>query len=120
MTRLLLDEHLSGRIIGKTLEGLGHDVKAISGDKDLEGLEDDIVLNLAVSEKRVLMTANVSDFMPLLVGLDEAGKSHSGCLLIPNSFRNEHFGAIVSAIEDQLEEAPPDAWADRVAWLRKR
>jgi predicted nuclease of predicted toxin-antitoxin system len=119
LTRLLLDEHLSGRAIGKALEEHSHDVRAISGDKSLEGLEDDAVLDLAISEGRILVTANVSDFIPLLTRLAEAGKSHTGCLLIPNSFRNEDFGAIVSAIERQLGEVPQEAWKDHVAWLRK-
>lgn len=120
MTRLLLDEHLSGRVIGKALEERGHDVKAISGDKELEGLEDDAVLGLAVSEGRVLVTANISDFMPLIVELNEAGKSHAGCLLVPNSFGNEDFGAIISATEDRLEGIAQEEWINRVSWVRKR
>jgi predicted nuclease of predicted toxin-antitoxin system len=113
-----LDEHLSGRVIGKALEERGHDVKSISGDKKLEGSEDGEVFELAISEERVLVTANVSDFMPLVIGLNESGLSHSGCLFIPNSFRNENFGAIISAIENQLEKASGE-WVDLVIWIER-
>ncbi len=89
MTRLLLDEHLSGKVIGEALQERGHDVRAISGDKELEGLDDAGVLERATREERVLVTANIVDFVPLIAGLNKAGKSHAGCVLIPNSFSNE-------------------------------
>lgn len=119
MTRVLLDEHISGKVIGKALEEHGHDVRAISGDKGLEGLEDEDVLDLAVSEKRVLVTANVADFMPLIIGLSEAEKSHTGCIFIPNSFSNEDFGPLIFAINRELEGVSQDEWTDRVGWARR-
>lgn len=89
MTRLLLDAHLSGRAIGRALQDLGHDVHAIDTEKNLEGLKDEDVLELAISEGRVLITANVADFLPLISALAASGRSHTGCILVPNSFRNE-------------------------------
>lgn len=118
MTRLLLDEHLSGKAIGKALQESGHDVRAISGDKELEGLNDEGVLERAIREERVLLTANIVDFIPLITGLNKAGKSHPGCILIPNSFSNEDFGALISAIEQELKDTPEDDWTDRVKWAR--
>jgi len=61
LTRLLLDAHLSGRAIGRALQDRGHDIRALDADKNLEGLRDEDVLNLANSEDRVLITANVAD-----------------------------------------------------------
>jgi hypothetical protein len=77
------------------------------------------VLELAISEDRVLITANVADFLPLLTTLIESGRSHQGCLLIPNSFRNEDFGPLISAIARELQEVTPDEWTDRIAWVRR-
>ncbi len=48
--------------------------------------------------------------------MDEARRSHAGCLPIPNSFRNEDFGAIISSIEGQLNGVSQEEWMDRVAW----
>ena len=120
MTRLLLDAHLSGRAIGRALQDRGHDVRALDTEKNLEGLKDEDVLQLAISEDRVLVTANVADFLPLLGDLASSGRSHPGCILIPNSFRNEDFGPLISAIDREMQEVPPDEWADRVGWARRR
>jgi hypothetical protein len=40
-------------------------------------------------------------------------------MLIPNSFRNEDFGALISAIDHELQEVQPDEWIDRVRWTRR-
>lgn len=119
MTRLLLDAHLSGRAIGRALRDRGHNIRALDAEKDLEGLRDEDVLELAISENRVLITANVADFLPLLTTLIESGRSHPGCILIPKSFRNEDFGPLISAIDRELQEVPPDEWTDRVAWAHR-
>lgn len=120
MTRLLLDAHLSGRVIGRALRDRGHDIRTLDAEKNLEGLKDEDVLELAISEDRVLITANVADFLPLLTTLVESGRSHPGCILIPRSFRNEDFGPLISAIDRKLQEVPPDRWTDRVGWARRR
>jgi len=120
LIRLLLDAHLSGRAIGRALRDRGHDVRAIDAEKNLEGLKDEDVLELAIFEGRVLITANVADFLPLLTALGGSGRSHPGCILIPNSFRNEDFGPLISAIDRELQEVPPDEWTDRVGWARRR
>jgi hypothetical protein len=119
LTRLLLDAHLSGRAIGRTLRDRGHDIRSLDTEKNLEDLRDEDVLDLAVSEDLVLITANVADFLPLLTTLIESGRSHRGCLLIPNSFRNGDFGPLISAIDRELQEVPPDEWTDRIAWARR-
>jgi predicted nuclease of predicted toxin-antitoxin system len=119
LTRLLLDAHLSGRAIGRALRDRGHDIRALDVEKNLEGLRDDDVLELAISEDRVLITANAADFLPLLTALVESVRSHPGCILIPNSFRNEDFGPLISAIDRELQEVPPDKWTDRIGWARR-
>jgi hypothetical protein len=77
------------------------------------------VLELAISENRVLITANVADFLLLLTTLIESGRAHPGCILIPNSFRNEDFGALISAKDHELQEVQPNEWIDRVRWTRR-
>ena len=119
MTSLLLAAHLSGRAIGRALRDRGHNIRALDAEKDFEGLRDEDVLELAISENRVLITANVADFLPLLTGLIESGRSHPGCILIPKSFRNEDFGPLISAIDRELQEVSPDEWTDRIAWAQR-
>ncbi|MEJ7841882.1 MAG: DUF5615 family PIN-like protein [Rubrobacter sp.] len=119
MTRLLLDAHLSGRVIGRALRDRGHDVRNIDAEKNLEGLKDEDVMELAISEDRVLITANVVDFLPLIGELAKSGRSHPDCILIPNSFRNEDFGPLISAIDSELQDVLLDEWIDRIGWARR-
>ena len=64
--RILLDAHISGRTEGKALAENGHEVRALDSEIELEGLPDPEVLELAASEGRILVTANIRDFEPLL------------------------------------------------------
>lgn len=89
MIRLLLDAHISGRVVGRALEEAGHDVYALDSEKELEGMKDPAVLELAISEERVLVTANVGDFMALITELNASGRSHPGCICVPRSISNE-------------------------------
>ena len=90
-------------------------------DKNLEGLRDEDVLELAISEDRVLITDNVADFLPLIGDLVSSGRPHPGYILIPNSFRNEDFGPLISVIDRELREVPREEWTDRVGgWARRR
>src|SRR5215218_5455902 len=117
--RILLDAHISGRTVGKALIERGHDVRSLDSDPDLEGLSDPEVLQLAATEGRVLVTANVRDFEPLLREWAGEGRSHAGVILVPSSVRNEAFGAVISGVEETLADTDQEEWIDRVVWLRK-
>jgi predicted nuclease of predicted toxin-antitoxin system len=117
--RLLLDAHLSGRVVGKSLTRSGHDVRALDQEPELEGLPDTSVLELATAEGRVLVTANIRDFEPILREWAGEMRSHSGVILVPSSVRNEDFGILVQGIEKTLSLASQKGWADRVEWLRR-
>ena len=117
--KFLLDAHVSGRTVGRALAKDGHDVRALDSEIGLEGLADPDVLELAAGEGRVLVTANVRDFEPLLREWSGEGWSHAGVILIPPSVRNEAFGVLISGIERTIGRVDQNGWADRVAWLRK-
>nr|MBA2460345.1 DUF5615 family PIN-like protein [Actinomycetota bacterium] len=59
--RLLLDANLSSRRIGGQLRADGHDVRGVADEPDLEGLDDESVLELATQEDRILITRNSRD-----------------------------------------------------------
>ncbi len=64
--RILLDAHISGRTVGKALIEGGHDLRALDSEVELEGLSDLEVVELAATEGRVLVTAHIRNFEPLL------------------------------------------------------
>lgn len=83
--KLLLDAHVSGRTVGRTLAEGGHDVRALDSEIELEGLADPDVLELAAAEGRVLVTANIRDFEPLLREWAGEGMAHAGVILVPQA-----------------------------------
>jgi predicted nuclease of predicted toxin-antitoxin system len=117
--RILLDAHISGRTVGKALIEGGHDVRALDSEIELEGLSDPEVLELAAAEGRVLVTANIRDFEPLLREWAGEGRSHAGVILVPSTVRNEAFGVLISGMEKTLADTVQEEWVDRVEWLRR-
>jgi hypothetical protein len=120
LIRLLLDAHISGRVVGKALREDGHDVYALDAEKDLEGMQDPDVLELAISEGRVVVTANVGDFMALITKLNAGGRSHAGCICVPKSISNQEFGTIISGVRATVADTSQGEWIDRVEWIRKK
>ncbi|MGH7912154.1 MAG: DUF5615 family PIN-like protein, partial [Candidatus Dormibacteraceae bacterium] len=80
--RLFLDAHLSARRIARTLRERGHDVHAADEDRSLDGWTDERLLVLATGEGRIMVTCNVRDVARLARTWAEAGRSHSGCVLL--------------------------------------
>jgi nucleoside-diphosphate-sugar epimerase len=117
--RILLDAHISGRTVGKALLEGGHDVRALDSEAELEGLSDPEVLKLAAAEGRLLVTANIQDFEPLLREWAGESRSHAGVILVPSSVRNEVFGVLVSGVEETLADIGQEEWVDRVGWIRR-
>lgn len=117
MHRLILDAHVSGRVVGEALRREGHDVFPVDQRPDLEGLSDGDLLALAVAESRILITANVRHFLPLITDMAVRGESHPGCILISRSVRSEDFGAIISGVVAALGEVSQAEWGDRVVWV---
>jgi predicted nuclease of predicted toxin-antitoxin system len=56
--RALLDERLSPRI-AELLRSRGHDVQAVGERADIAGKNDRLILEVAASEDRVVITNNV-------------------------------------------------------------
>jgi predicted nuclease of predicted toxin-antitoxin system len=110
--RLLLDANLSPKRVGRPLEGRGHDVLSLASDVALGALADPEVLSLAAEQRRILVTRNSRDFVPLLREWAEGDRHHHGCILIWTLSHSE-FGKIVSGVARLLGERPAaGAWRD--------
>ncbi len=105
--------------MGKALTEDGHDVRALDSEIELEGLSDPEVLELAAAESRVLVTANIRDFEPLLREWAGESRTHPGVALIPSSVRNEDFGVLISGMQKTIATTTQEEWVNRVEWLRK-
>lgn len=114
----MLDAHVSGPRVGAELEKMGHDVRAVDQEKELEGLPDDVLFELAVSEGRILVSQNAKDFLQI-VGRRAPERSHPGLILIPYTIRLGNFGAIVSRLQEMLSSTSQEDRVDRVEWMKR-
>lgn len=119
MTRVILDAHIPGPVVGAALERRGQDVFSVDRHPDLEGLSDRDLLSLAAAEGRVLVTANVRHFLPLLMETRGQDEPHAGCILVPRSIRSEDFGALIRTIAGALEGVSQEEWVGQIKWIRK-
>jgi predicted nuclease of predicted toxin-antitoxin system len=108
--RILLDAHLSATRIAEPLRAAGHDVRALQEERELDGLDDALVLELAVAEGRTLVTRDSRHFAPLVSRWAGEGRDHAGCILIW-SLGHAEFGAIVVGIEQLFaDRSRQEAW----------
>jgi hypothetical protein len=112
--RLLLDADLSRRRIAAPLGRRGHDVIALQADTSRRSLPDELVLEWAATEARILVTRNARHFQPLARLWAEEQRTHAGLILIwtmqSNAFRD-----ILSGIDSVLAERPDaESWRDLV------
>ena len=84
----------------------------------MEGFSDPEVLEFA-AEDRVLVTANVRDFEPLLREWAGEGHSHAGVILVPRSVRDESFGVLILGVQKTIADTAQEEWVNRVEWLRR-
>jgi predicted nuclease of predicted toxin-antitoxin system len=118
--RLLLDAHVPGPKVGRRLEEGGHDVRALDQKAELEGLDDDDVLALATTERRILVTHNVADFPRILREWAAAQRSHASVILV-YGINHSEFALIARGVERWLQLRPDQAdWTDFPAILDRR
>jgi uncharacterized protein DUF5615 len=117
--RLLLDAHVSGHAIGRGLRDAGHDVLALDEHRELEGLDDPAVLELAALEERILVTFNVRDFPDILQWWAGERRSHAGCVIAVGIAQNE-FGLILRLLTREFMARPDQAaWEDLPVFLTR-
>jgi hypothetical protein len=118
--KLLLDEMLTP-LIAQELRSRGHDVVAVAGDGDREGMSDPDVMAFARGERRAVVTNNVRDYRLLhYEAIMPGGLGHFGVILMPGSYRRTRAdtGRIVASLELILAQYPGDEdLANGEAWL---
>jgi len=105
--RALLDEQLSPQI-AVPLRQAGHDVDAVADREDLAGRSDRIILEVACSEGRAVVTNNIKDFRPLAAERLAQGRVHAGLIVRPSTrtrTRNA-IAAVAAAVEAVLRDHP--------------
>ena len=118
--KLLLDEMLSPAI-AQELRSRGHDVLAVGGDRDREGMSDPEVMAWARTEHRAIVTNNLRDFRPLHhEAITPGGPGHYGMVFMPGSYRRtkDDTGRIIAALQTMLAQYPGEKdLANGETWL---
>ena len=124
--RLLLDELISATVANQ-LRARGHDVVAIQDDDltHLRGIDDCLLLDHAVAQRRAVVTDSVPDFFRCHHRRLDRGGRHHGLLLFTNDtfprHRHDAFvGQIVAALHHELEAHPDDDDSSWLRWLAPR
>lgn len=115
--RALLDEQLSPQI-AVLLRDAGYDVLAVADRDDLVGCSDWMVLEVAGSERRALVTNNIKDFRPLAAEWLAQGRTHPGLILLPSARTRTRtaVAALAAAIEAVLA-GHPEGIAGSERWV---
>ena len=115
--RALVGEQLSPRIAALLREA-GHDVVAVAERVGLVGSSDAVLLEVASTQGRGVITNNIKDFRPLAAERLAQGRGHAGLILVPSARTRTRAAVVVlaGAIERLLEDHP-DGLADRESWI---
>jgi hypothetical protein len=117
--RLFLDAHISGPRIARALRARGHDVRAADEERELDGLEDEQLLELAAGEQRVMITFDVKDFTVLARRWAEAGRAHAGIGIVVGIDHGE-FGAILDVLTRELDARQTQSrWYDLTLFVAR-
>ena len=116
--RVLLDVHVSSRHVGRPLEAAGHDVLALDQDELLRRLTDEELLAFATEARRVVATHNHRDFAPILRRWAEAGRHHSGCVML--TFPHDGYGTVLRGLATVFTTYPAQGdWIDRPEFIAR-
>lgn len=110
----------SGTIAGQ-LRAKGHDAVAVVADPALAGLADDQVLAHATAADRVLVTANIKDFMPLDARYRAATQAHAGLILVSTKTfpQDRSFTATITTVFSALLDQSHAIQAGQVLFLAR-
>jgi hypothetical protein len=117
--RLFLDAHISARRVAGALRDRGHDVRAANDERELDGLADEQLLDLAAGETRVMITFDVKDFTVIARRWAEAGKRHAGLGIVVGIDHGE-LGVILDVLTRELSARPEQSgWTDLTLFISR-
>ena len=115
--KVYLDENLSSDI-ARLLRAKGIDAVSAHEVRRRQ-VADRAQLDFATTQDRVIVTADVVDFLALSRQAIAANSEHAGIIVVPASFRGNEFQAIADGIH-QIARQYPDGLRGAVVYLRRR
>jgi predicted nuclease of predicted toxin-antitoxin system len=113
--KLLLDEHISGRVAVR-LRDLGHDVVAVADSRKMRSRSDADVFELAQRERRAVVTYDRDDFEAIIRRYARGNRLHHGLVIVLSArLPSSEFARLSAALAALLEG--PDLGPSFVVWL---
>ncbi len=113
----MLDAHISGPVVGRRLREAGHDVLAVDQVAELEGVDDETLLDLASEQGRILITFDATDFPRIVRDWAHEGRHHPGCIILLG-LDHSQFGLILALLQRVFERLPrQEDWPDLPVFL---
>ena len=123
MLKLLLDEHISGRVaIGfRRINRTIRIQSMVEGeDGSFLGRDDDSCLREAAAERLTFVTYDLLTIPPLLKEWAETGRSHGGIIFVDEkTIAPSNIGGLVKALSAIAKEGQEWDWTDLVLFLSR-
>ena len=101
------------------LRNLGHHVRSADEERQLDGLTDEQLLELAANDTRAMITFDVKDFTLIARRWAEAGRTHAGLGIVVGIDHGE-FGTILNVISRELSARPEQSdWTDLTVFIAR-
>ena len=116
--KLLLDEMISA-VVAEQLRARGHDVEAVSEQRELRGLADERLFGYAQDTGRAVVTYNRDDFLELDRRYRGRDRRHDGIVILnARRFpqRPGSVGPLVKSLEELIVGGPQ--YESFIHWLR--
>ena len=121
MLRLLLDEHLSPRIVQQFRARRPHaQIDSVLDWEDgrFSGVPDDLLLTEAHAHGWTLVTYDQATIVPLLKNWAEQGVSHSGVILVDDqTIASNDIGGLLRALGTLWDREKNSDWRNTVLYL---
>lgn len=114
--RFLVDENVSP-CLKFILDVWGHDAQAVNLRHDLRGEPDEVVMSVAATEGRIVVSFNVDHYRRLHEDYQNAGHSHPGIIVCTQQEGYERFGNVVTWMGNLLATVPESALRNDVHYL---
>jgi len=99
--RLLFDENLPS--IARLLRDRGHDAATVR-ELGLSRQPDSVVLEIATSQQRIMVTADIADYLLLDAEWSAQNREHAGIILLAQRTWDFDIGWILRRLENFLEQ----------------
>lgn len=98
---------------------MGHGVRSVAEERELDGMADEQLLAMAADETRTMITFDVKDFTVIARRWAEASRLHAGLGIVVGIDHGD-FGAVLDVLSRELAARPEQAdWTNLTLFIAR-